>query len=43
VIWDLALWVALISITVVAAYASWERLTNQILPGILEFVGVSSG
>ena len=30
---DVLLWAALISISVVAIYASWERLTSQILPG----------
>jgi Mn2+/Fe2+ NRAMP family transporter len=36
---DLCLWVALTSISMVALYATWERLTNQILPGILQLVG----
>ena len=31
---DLWLCAALLSITLVAMYASWERLTNQILPGL---------
>jgi polyferredoxin len=31
---DLWLWLAFISITVVAIYASWERLANQIIPGL---------
>ena len=39
---DICLWTALISISVVAIYASWERLTSQILPGILHFIGVAS-
>lgn len=34
---DLALWIAFITITVFAVYASWERLLHQILPGILQF------
>jgi manganese transport protein len=38
---DICLWTALISISVVAIYASWERLTSQILPGILHFTGVA--
>jgi Mn2+/Fe2+ NRAMP family transporter len=33
---DVALWTALVSITVVACYASWDRLAHQIVPGILE-------
>lgn len=32
---DVWLWVAFVSITVVAVYASWERLTNQIIPGVM--------
>jgi manganese transport protein len=36
---DICLWIALISISVVAVYASWDRLSNQIFPGILQFVG----
>jgi hypothetical protein len=36
---DVLLWVAFLSITVVALYASWERLTNQIIPGLMKFVG----
>jgi Mn2+/Fe2+ NRAMP family transporter len=32
---DLWLWAALVSITLVAIYATWERLTNQILPGLM--------
>jgi Mn2+/Fe2+ NRAMP family transporter len=40
-LWDLALWIALISITVVAVYATWDRLIHQILPGILEWLGVN--
>ena len=31
---DLWLWMALISITVVAAYATWQRLSTQIIPAI---------
>ena len=38
---DLALWVAFISIAVVAAYASWQRLLNEILPGVLGFFGAA--
>jgi Mn2+/Fe2+ NRAMP family transporter len=39
---DICLWVALVSISVVAVYASWERLSNQILPGILQFIGYAA-
>jgi Mn2+/Fe2+ NRAMP family transporter len=38
---DLALWTAFISITVFACYASWERLANQIVPSVLDFLGVA--
>jgi manganese transport protein len=34
---DLWLWLALISITTVAVYATWERMSNQIIPGIVSF------
>jgi len=38
---DLALWIALVSITVIAVYASWDRLSSQILPSVLGFFGVA--
>lgn len=34
-LWDALLWIAFLSITVVALYASWERISHQILPSIL--------
>jgi Mn2+/Fe2+ NRAMP family transporter len=40
---DLALWIALVTITVFAGYASWDRLIHQIVPGILGLFGVSQG
>jgi manganese transport protein len=40
---DLWLWVAFVSITVVAVYASWERLTNQIIPGLMNLFGGRGG
>jgi manganese transport protein len=33
------LWIALISITVVAVYAAWDKLANAIIPGIKNFFG----
>jgi Mn2+/Fe2+ NRAMP family transporter len=36
---DLCLWFAFISITVVAIYATWEKLRDEILPGIASFLG----
>jgi Mn2+/Fe2+ NRAMP family transporter len=33
---DICLWVALISISVVALYASWEKISNQILPSVFQ-------
>jgi hypothetical protein len=39
---DICLWIALISISVVAVYASWNRLSNQIFPGILQFMGYAA-
>jgi Mn2+/Fe2+ NRAMP family transporter len=40
---DVLLWVAFLSISVVAIYASWDRLSNQIIPSILQAVGILEG
>ena len=37
---DLCLWLALISITIVATYASWDKIINQIVPGIAAYFGI---
>ena len=36
---DACLWIALVSITVVAIYATWDRLTSQIFPGLRVLFG----
>ena len=40
---DLFLWAALVSITLVAIYATWDKLTNQILPGLTSLFGGGGG
>ena len=37
------LWIALLSITAVAVYATWDRLTNTILPGLMRLIGGGGG
>lgn len=39
---DAWLWIAFLSITVVAIYASWDRLLNQIIPGLKSVFGGGS-
>ena len=39
---DICLWLAFLSITVVAIYASWERITNQILPSVIRIFGINT-
>jgi Mn2+/Fe2+ NRAMP family transporter len=36
---DLCLWLAFISITIVAVYATWGKLRDEIFPGIASFLG----
>jgi Mn2+/Fe2+ NRAMP family transporter len=40
---DVLLWVAFLSITVVALYASWGQLSSQIIPGLMKAVGARHG
>jgi Mn2+/Fe2+ NRAMP family transporter len=40
-VFDLWLWAAMVSITLVAIYATWERLSNQIIPDLMTLFGGS--